>query len=72
MTSTDYDKAVHFLLEKQWDNLFVLMMHTNDDFLSKRIYDFLCDFQYHPNQLIYSHDRLIHYLDHAQQTYLFI
>lgn len=68
MLLSDYDKAVYYLVEKQWDNLFLLMIQTKDDFLSMRIHHFLADFEFAPMAIIYSHDKLLRYLSHAQET----
>ena len=41
MNKMDYDKALYYTHRSQWDNLIILMVRTNDDFLSKKIEHFL-------------------------------
>lgn len=65
----DYDKALYYTLWGQWDELLVLMIRTDDDFLSKRIENFLNTYHYSldEDKIMNTHDQLLHYLDHAMQ-----
>lgn len=65
----DYDKALYYTLWGQWDELLILMVRTNDDFLSKRIEKFLNAYHYSldEDKIMRSHDQLLYYLDHAMQ-----
>lgn len=68
MNSIDYDKALYFTLWGQWDELLVLMVRTNDDLLSKKIEHFLHAFHFSKSEenLMETHEALLHYIDHAQ------
>lgn len=68
MNNHDYDKALHYMIWGQWDDLLVLMVRTKDQFLSKKIECFLhaCYYQRSELQLLESHERLLDYIDHAQ------
>lgn len=70
MNSADYDKALYYTLWGQWDDLLVLMVRTEDDFLSKKIEDFLHAFHYSSSEesIVRTHQNLIHYLEHAIDT----
>lgn len=37
MDVIDYDRALYYTHRSQWDNLLILMVRTDDDFLSKRL-----------------------------------
>ena len=65
----DYDKALHYTLWGQWDELLILMVRTHDDFLSKRIEQFLHAYHYSLDQekIIQAHEQLIYYIDHAMK-----
>lgn len=67
MDNIDYDKALHYTIWGQWDDLLVLMIRTNDDLLSKKIEHFLYAFHFYKTQgnLIDTHEALLHYIDHA-------
>ncbi|WP_079529218.1 YhdB family protein [Halobacillus hunanensis] len=66
----DYDKALHYMIWGEWDELLILMVRTRDHFLSKKIEAFLHAFHYpgHETTLLESHESLLHYIDHAQAT----
>ncbi|ASF38640.1 hypothetical protein CEH05_05770 [Halobacillus halophilus] len=70
MNYQDYDKALHFMIWGQWDDLLVLMVRTRDQFLSKKIETFLHASYYpgHESQMLESHEALLNYIDHAQTT----
>jgi len=63
----EYEYALHCVLWGKWDELFTLMLKTEDDILKKQIEQFLHAYYYAVNQrdIIDYHDRLIHYLDYA-------
>ncbi|MBH0228647.1 YhdB family protein [Halobacillus yeomjeoni] len=70
MNNQDYEKALHFMIWGQWDDLLVLMVRTRDHFLSKKIETFLHSCYYPSNEIemLESHENLLNYLDHAQST----
>ncbi|MGI8317098.1 YhdB family protein [Halobacillus mangrovi] len=70
MNHHDYDKALHFMIWGQWDDLLVLMVRTRDHFLSKKIETFLhaCYYPGTESEMLKSHENLLNYLDHAQAT----
>ncbi|WP_067840720.1 YhdB family protein [Amphibacillus sediminis] len=70
MGIADYDKALYYTMWQQWDDLLVIMVRTKDDFLSKKIEDFLHAFRFEKNtaKIIRLHDDLLQYLDHAMQS----
>ncbi|RWZ55279.1 hypothetical protein EQV77_11585 [Halobacillus fulvus] len=77
MYSQDYEKALHYMIWGQWDDLLVLMVRTQDQFLSKKIESFLhaCHFPKSEAHVLDSHESLLRYIDHAQarsQTALFL
>ncbi|MBA2174630.1 hypothetical protein H0266_06865 [Halobacillus locisalis] len=69
MNNLDYDKALHYMIWGQWDELLVLMVRTNDQFLSKKIESFLhaCYYPASEAEMLESHESLLHYIDHAQE-----
>ncbi|WP_440894827.1 YhdB family protein [Amphibacillus sp. Q70] len=69
MATLDYDKALYYTIWQQWDDLLVIMVRTKDDFLAKKINNFLCAFQSEKNtkKIIQQHENLLHYLDHAME-----
>lgn len=66
----DYEHALRYLLWGRWDELFTLMLRTNDDILGKRIQLFLHAYYYAPEQktVLNTHDQLIEYIDHASAS----
>lgn len=67
MPVDDYECALNYLLWGQWDDLFTLMIRTNDDILGKKIHVFLHEFHFgkeHSN-VLETHDSLLYYIDHA-------
>lgn len=73
MNNQDYEKALHFMIWGQWDDLLVLMVRTRDHFLSKKIESFLhsCYYPSSEIEMLESHENLLNYLDHAQATTVF-
>ena len=41
MNRSDYDRALYYTHRSEWDNLLILMVRTHDNFLSKKIEQFL-------------------------------
>ncbi|WP_173917068.1 YhdB family protein [Halobacillus sp. Marseille-Q1614] len=70
MYPDDYEKALHFMIWGQWDDLLVLMVRTRDQFLAKKIESFLHAYHYstRESELYLSHESLLHYIDHAHAT----
>lgn len=66
----DYEYALHYVLWGKWDELFTLMLRTEDDLLRKKIQHFLYAYYYSAKQaeMIQMHDALLHYVDYALGT----
>lgn len=66
----DYEYALNYLLWGQWDDLFTLMIRTNDDILCKKIHCFLKNYHFSTDkqEIIAEHDNLLFYIDHALDT----
>ncbi len=64
---TDYKKALHYSHRSEWDNLLILMVRTEDAFLSKKIEHFLHAYHFeHDYTLIQQYFfALLRYLEHA-------
>ncbi|TDQ35421.1 YhdB family protein [Aureibacillus halotolerans] len=73
MSTLDYDKALYYMNRLQLDDLLVLMIRTNDDFLSKKIERYLHALYYETDyQLVErQQDSLYHYLDNAYLSFGF-
>lgn len=67
MPTADYESALNYLLWGQWDDLFTLMIRTDDDILGKKIHVFLQQFHFgtEQQQILKTHDNLLFYIDHA-------
>jgi len=70
MNKADYDRALFYTHRSQWDNLLILMVRTNDDFLSKKIEQFLHAYNFETDyttieKKLYA---LLQYIDHANDT----
>lgn len=67
MEKFDYDRALYYAHRSQWDNLLILMLRTEDDFLSKYIEAFL--YAYHFSSDLHLIERSLHslfcYIEHA-------
>jgi hypothetical protein len=66
----DYDRALYYTHRSEWDNLLILMVRTKDQFLSKRIEQFLHAYNFERDysvieKKLYS---LLRYIDHANET----
>ncbi|HHY74396.1 MAG TPA: hypothetical protein GX497_14460 [Bacillus bacterium] len=70
MTAVDYDKALFYMNRGEWDNLLILMVRTKDDFLSKKIEQFLhaCNFSRDYSIIENKAYQLLTYVDHALST----
>jgi len=68
----DYDRVVLYILHNKLDDLFVLMLRTDDDFLAQKIRLFLHEYHYSLNEqrLTESYDHLIAYVEHATNKLL--
>ncbi|HLS24023.1 MAG TPA: YhdB family protein [Pseudogracilibacillus sp.] len=64
---TDYERALYYVLWGKWDDLFTLMLRSEDDLLKKKIERFLNAYYYALSQeeVVRKHDQLIAYLDFA-------
>ncbi|MCM3004701.1 YhdB family protein [Priestia koreensis] len=69
MDDMDYDKALYYTHRSQWDNLLVLMVRTEDDFLSKKIEHFLHAYNFERNYRVIQEElySLLRYIDHASE-----
>jgi hypothetical protein len=65
----DYDKALYYTHRSQWDNLLILMVRTNDDFLSKKIEQFLHAYNFEKDYSVIEKHlySLLRYIDHASE-----
>lgn len=65
----DYDKALYYTHRSQWDNLLILMVRTNDDFLSKKIEHFLHAYNFEKDYSVIEKHlySLLRYIDHASE-----
>ncbi len=70
MNKADYDRALYYTHRSQWDNLLILMVRTNDDFLSKKIEQFLHAYHFEKNHSVIEKKlyNLLQYIDHANET----
>jgi len=66
----EYEAALNDVMWGKWDDLFIVMVRTQDDFLSKKIHLFLQAYYYSNDQedIAGTHEKLLHYLDHAIGT----
>ena len=67
MNKSDYDRALYYTHRSEWDNLLILMVRTHDNFLSKKIEQFLHAYNFeHDYSVIEKHlYSLLRYTDHA-------
>jgi hypothetical protein len=70
MNKVDYDRALYYTHRSEWDNLMILMVRTKDQFLSKKIEQFLHAYHFEHDYKVletklYS---LLRYIDHANET----
>jgi hypothetical protein len=72
MNKADYDRALFYMCHSFWDDLLILMVRTNDDFLSKKIEHFLHAYYFSIDDKTvrdYLLD-LLAYLEHARSRIL--
>ncbi|RID86055.1 hypothetical protein D1953_09740 [Peribacillus asahii] len=69
MTTSSYDTALFYIHRSDWDQLLILMVRTEDQFLSKKIEHFLHAYHFeHDYQIIEAKlYALLRYLDHASE-----
>ncbi|WP_226639681.1 YhdB family protein [Priestia flexa] len=69
MNTIDYDRALYYTNRSQWDNLLILMVRTEDDFLSKKIEHFLHAYNFERNYRVIQEElySLLRYIDHASE-----
>jgi hypothetical protein len=70
VNKVDYDRALYYTHRSEWDNLLILMVRTQDQFLSKKIEHFLHAYNFEKDysvieKKLYS---LLRYIDHANDT----
>lgn len=70
MKNNDYDRALFYTHRSQWDNLLILMVRTEDQFLAKKIEHFLHAYNFEKDytaieKRLYS---LLRYIDHANEA----
>lgn len=65
----DYEHTLHYLMWKKWDELFMMMIRTKDDFLEKKIHCFLHAYYYtrERQDILTNHKKLLAYINHALQ-----
>lgn len=67
--NSEYDKALYYTYQCNWDQLMSIMVQTEDEFFSKRIEHFLYAFQFE-RDLGTINDKLqllFQYIEHAQE-----
>ena len=70
MNKVDYDRALYYTHRSEWDNLLILMVRTKDQFLSKRIEQFLHAYNFERDYTVIETKlyNLLRYIDHANET----
>jgi hypothetical protein len=70
MNKMDYDRALYYTHRSEWDNLLILMVRTKDQFLSKRIEQFLHAYNFERDYSVIETklNNLLRYIDHANET----
>jgi len=65
----DYDRALYYTHRSEWDNLLILMVRTKDQFLSKRIEQFLHAYNFERDYTVIEKKlySLLRYIDHANE-----
>lgn len=71
MDILDYDRALFYTHRSEWDNLLLLMVRTKDDFLSKKIEQFLKAYEFSGDYKIIERKlyALLRYIDHANTVF---
>ncbi|WP_313799123.1 YhdB family protein [Cytobacillus sp.] len=67
MNKLDYDRALFYTHRSEWDNLLILMVRTEDQFLSKKIEHFLHAYHFEKDYSVLEKHlySLLRYIDHA-------
>ncbi len=70
MNKVDYDRALFYTHRSEWDNLLILMVRTQDHFLSKKIEHFLHAYNFEKDYSVIEKKlyALLRYIDHANET----
>ncbi|MFZ7946424.1 MULTISPECIES: YhdB family protein [Bacillaceae] len=70
MNKLDYDRALYYTHRSEWDNLLILMVRTKDQFLSKKIEQFLHAYNFEKDYTVLEAKlyNLLRYIDHANET----
>ena len=70
MNKEDYDRALFYTHRSEWDNLLILMVRTNDQFLSKKIEHFLHAYTFENDYSVIEKHlySLLRYVDHANAS----
>ncbi len=70
MNKMDYDRALYYAHRSEWDNLLILMVRTQDQFLSKKIEQFLHAYNFERDYTVIETKlyNLLRYIDHANKT----
>jgi hypothetical protein len=70
LNKMDYDRALYYTHRSEWDNLMILMVRTKDQFLSKRIEQFLHAYNFERDYTVLEKKlyNLLRYIDHANET----
>ncbi|CAM3782048.1 YhdB family protein [Mesobacillus thioparans] len=70
MNKTDYDRALYYTHRSQWDNLLILMVRTEDQFLAKKIEHFLHAYNFEKDYTVIERSlySLLRYIDHANKA----
>ncbi len=63
----EYEFVLNDVMWGKWDDLFIVMLRTQDDLLAKKIHLFLQAYYYGDDQvdMISTHENLLYYLHHA-------
>lgn len=71
MKKWDYDRALYYTHRSEWDNLLLLMVRTKDQFLSKRIEQFLHAYNFERDYTVIENKlyALLRYIDHANESF---
>ncbi|WP_040204358.1 YhdB family protein [Neobacillus jeddahensis] len=70
MNKLDYDRALYYTHRSEWDNLLILMVRTKDQFLSKKIEQFLHAYNFERDYTVIESKlySLLRYIDHANDN----
>lgn len=71
MNKLDYDRALYYTHRSEWDNLLILMVRTKDQFLSKKIEQFLHAYNFEHDYTVIENRlySLLRYIDHANEQF---